>query len=292
MPGDALTGLFDASDIDPARVLELRAMHGLDLPWYQQYFRWISGIVQGDWGTSMINHRPVLSLLGERITNTLRLAVFTLVLTYLIAIPLGLAAAKNKGKIIDKAIIVFTFFILAMPTVIFALINIFVFGFRMGLFPVRGSVSVLAEAGTWYYFISRIQHLILPGITGAILNIVFIVNIFRSEIIDVENSDFVTTARAKGVPRKTVFTKHIMRNASVPLAAGVGSAIATLVTGSVFIEQIFSFPGMGHLFFQSMVGRDFSVVNSIVLLSSFFIAMGTLSGDIILTIIDPRIRIK
>jgi peptide/nickel transport system permease protein len=136
------------------------------------------------------------------------------------------------------------------------------------------------------------HHLILPAITGAILGCVGIVNILRSEIIEYENSDFVTTARSKGAPRRRLYTRHILRNASLPIAAGFAFTIVGLITGSVFIERVFSYPGMGNLFVMSIIRRDFSVANALVMMYGTLTIMGTLLSDIFMTIVDPRIRIK
>jgi len=294
MPGDALTGAFgEDPNMTPEMLAELRAELGLDDPWFQQYGRWIWNIVSsGDFGRSHTQARAVTDIIGERLGNTFRLALFTLILQYSIAIPLGVIAGRKRGTFVDKAIVFYTFFAMAMPTVVLALLMLFTFGFNLGWFPIRGSVDVLAPSGSFEYFTSRMHHLILPAVTGALLGTVFIINILRAEIIDTQNSDYVTTARSKGVPASRVYSRHILRNSVLPIVSILGFAITGLLTGSVFIEQIFSYPGIGNLFVTSMITRDFPIANALILMTSFLTAMGTLLGDILLTIIDPRIRVR
>ena len=293
MPGDALFGLFAEQDIDAAQIQVIREELGLDLPWYQLYWRWISGIItEGDFGRSLTQARSVTDVIGDRIGNTFRLSLLTLALQYLIAVPLGVIAARRRGTVIDRAIVFYTFFAMAMPTIVLALLMLFTFGFNLGWFPIRGSVDVLAPSGSFQYFISRMHHLILPAATGALLGTVFIINVLRAEIIDTQNSDYVTTARSKGVPANRVYSRHILRNAVLPIVSGIGFAITGLLGGTVFIERIFSYPGMGDLFVTSIITRDFPISNTLILMFAFLTAVGTLLGDILLTIVDPRIRVR
>ena len=287
MPGDALTGLINP-DMSADDVYIMRASLGLNLPIHMQYTQWLQGILlSGDFGRSTTHMRPVTEIIGERAMNTLRLSIFTTFFIYFIAIPLGIIAAKYKNTIIDKIIIFYTYLALAMPTIVFALINIFIFGFNLRLFPTSGSVSVDAQN----ILINRLWHLILPGLTGAILSTVHIINLLRAEIIIQKNCGYVVLAMAKGVPYSQIYTNHILKNASLPIISGISFTTATLLTGSIFIERIFGYPGMGNLFITSILGRDFPVVIAIVLLYGTFTAIGTLLADIILMIIDPRVRI-
>jgi len=291
MPGDALTGLVDP-DVSPEDIDRIRTEMGLDRPWFLQYADWVRGLLRGDFGRSWHYARPVVEVIGERLPNTVRLSLMSALFTYVIAIPLGLFAGRYRETIVDRAIVTYTFFAMAMPTIIFALLNIFIFGFRLRLFPIVGSVAVGLESGTLAFSLSRLHHLILPALTGALLGTVGIINILRNEIIDNENADYVATARAKGVPNRKVYTRHIFRNASLPLASGFGFAITGLLSGSVFIERIFGFPGMGNLFITSITVRDFPTANALIMIYGFIGVMGVLLSDIFITIADPRIRIK
>ena len=292
MPGDALRGLV-GPDVPAERIQELRAMHGLDDPWYIQYARWITAIIfEGDFGQSLTHRRPVTVLIGERVGNTVRLSFLTALLTYLIAVPLGIIAAKRKGTAIDRGIMIYTFVSLSIPTVVFALINLLMFSLRLGWFPVSGSVDATVAAGTFAHYASRLHHMILPAITLALISTTGVVYFLRGEIIDYETSDFVTTARSKGVPENKVYTRHILRNAILPVLGSAGPVIISMFAGSVFIESVFAYPGMGQLFIQSIISRDFPVVNILIMFYAIITVVAMLITDILITFVDPRIRIK
>ena len=293
MPGDALRGII-TPQTPPAQVAHLREVHGLDDPWFTQYLRWIRGIIfERNFGISTANNRPVTEIIGERLPNTIRLSLVTSLFTYLIAIPLGVIAGRKHDKWPDKIVMVYTFIALSMPTVVLSLINILIFGFRLEWFPITGSVDVqAAAAGGFAYFWSRLHHLVLPAITLASISTVGIIYFLRSEIIDYETSDFVLTARSKGATESQIYTGHILRNAALPVASGVGAVVAALFSGSIFIEWIFGYPGMGQLFLNAIIGRDFPVANALIMLFAIMSVVAITISDIVITIVDPRIRIK
>jgi len=211
---------------------------------------------------------------------------------YIIGFIFGIISGRYNEKLPDKIIVFYTFIALAMPSVVFGLLNIFLFSFKLKWFPVGGSVDVKYTIGTLSYYIDRLYHMILPAITGALLYTVGVIQYLRSEIIEYKNSDFVVTARSKGVPEKTVYSRHILRNSLLPVASGMGYEIAFLLGGSIFIENVFSYPGMGKLFLESIARRDYAVVNALIILFAVLTVLGTLLSDIIMSIVDPRIRIK
>ena len=293
IPGDVLTGLTEDPTISGERLEAMREQLGLNDPWPIQYGRWIGGIVlRGDFGHSFTHRRPVMDVIGERLSNTFVLAVFTLILIYLIAIPLGIIAGRYNDKPVDRAISVYTYIALAMPTVVLALIGLLIFGFRLQWVPIRGSVGIGLDPWSFEWILSRLHHMILPAVTAALLGTIGIIQYLRGEIVRYKYSDFVTTARAKGVPERKLYSRHILRNALIPIASNMGLAIVGLFTGAIFIETIFSFPGMGRLFLDAITGRDFIIVNAIVMIIAALTALGVLLSDIILTIVDPRIRIR
>lgn len=291
MPGDALTGKIDPHTT-PQRLEELRQQWGYYDPWYVKYGRWIWDALHGNLGDSTAYKMPVLELIGQRAGNTFWLALITTILNYIIGITLGVIAGRYSGKAADKAVTLYTFVALAMPSIIFGLINIYCFAFKLDWFPMGGSVSTKYTPGTIGYYWDKLYHMFLPAITGALLYTVGIIQFLRSEIIDYKNSDFVVTARSKGVPEKKVYSRHIFRNALLPVTSSMGYDIAFLLGGSIFIENVFSYPGMGRLFLESIQRRDYSVVNSLVILFAVLTVLGTLLSDIIMSIVDPRIRIK
>jgi peptide/nickel transport system permease protein len=294
MPGDAISGLINPNL--PMEVMEqMREDLGLNRPWYVRYFEWIGGVVRGDFGMSFRHSRPVLELIGDRLQITFFLSLFTLILTYLIAIPLGVTAGRRSGTVVDKAILIYVFVALAMPVVVLAILMVFWFSpIGLGIFPMSGSnnVMVVAEGTPFQIFIDRIYHLMLPAITGALVSTIGIIFMLRANIIERKSADYVTFARSKGVPTGTIFGKHILRNSLVPVVASIGLIIVGLFAGAIFVERVFGIPGMGRLFIDSINERDFTVVNGIIIIISALTAIGVLLSDIILSAIDPRIRIR
>lgn len=291
MPGDALTGQLGSGDVDPERIEELREKAGLNDPWHIQYTRWVGNALQGDFGKSAIYQQKVTNLIGDRVGNTLLLSASILIVSYLIAIPLGIIAGRWTDSWADKLIVWYNYLSFATPLFVFALLLLFVFGFILQWFPIGGSVDIRADKGSIDYFISKARHLVLPTMAGALLATFSTIQYLRNEIIDTKIKDFVKTARAKGVPERKVYTQHILRNSMLPIAAFLGYEITGLIGGSIFLESIFSYPGLGQLFLSSISSRDFSVVTVLVLISGIAAIVGTMLSDIILSWVDPRIRI-
>lgn len=290
MPGDPFTGLI-TPETDPIVIENLREQAGLNDPLPIQYFRWLGNALQGDFGTSYTYKVPVSVLIGQRAQNTILLSLVSLVLTYAIALPLGMLAGRYNDSFMDKAVIVYNYVSYAIPTFVLALLMLWFFGYTLGWFPTNGSVEVTLQSGSFEYYMSRAYHLILPSVTYAILGTTSIIQYLRSEVIDAKTQDYVKTARSKGVPEKVVYNRHIFRNSSLPIASTLGYQITGLIGGSVFIEQIFAYQGMGQLFIQSINSRDYSVITALVLLFGIATLVGTLLSDIIMSIVDPRIRI-
>ncbi|MDW0113203.1 ABC transporter permease [Sporosarcina saromensis] len=293
MPGDALTGSFQGNpDVSQEHLEKLREKAGLNDPWYEQYGRWLGNAVTGDFGMSYVHSQKVTHLLAGKVENTLLLATFTLIVTYLIAIPLGIVAGRWTDSWADKAIVTYNYFAFATPLFVFALLMMFFFSFVLDWLPYGNSVDVRLEAGTWDYYVSKAKHLVLPVLSGSILLTYSTIQYLRNDIIDQKLKDYVKTARAKGVPEGKVYTRHILRNSLLPIAAFLGFEITGLISGSVFIETIYSYPGLGYLFIQSISTRDFTVVTALVMISGAAVIIGTMLSDIILSIVDPRIRIE
>lgn len=290
MPGDPFTGLI-TPETDPARIEELRIKAGFYDPWHIQYMNWITNAFQGDFGQSYTWKLSVATIIGERAMNTFWLSLLSIILVYVIAIPLGVLAGRYQNSLLDKAIVLYSFISYAIPTFVLALIFLFLFAFQIPLFPSSGTVEVTQATGSLGYLWSKIYHMLLPAITYALLGTTAIIQYLRTEIIDAKTQDYVRTARSKGIPINKVYTKHIFRNSLLPIAAFLGFTITGLLGGSIFIETIFGYPGMGQLFLQSIVTRDYSVITALVMLFGFLTLLGSLLSDIIMSIVDPRIRI-
>lgn len=291
MPGDPFTGLI-TPETDPNTIEALRVKAGFYDPLPVQYWNWISKAFRGDFGQSYTYKYEVTKLIGERIGNTVWLSLLTLILTYLIALPLGMIAGRFQNSWADKAIVVYTFITYSIPVFVFALILLWLFGYTLGWFPTRGSVDSDVVAGTMGYYVNKFHHMILPAFTMAILSTTGTIQYLRTGVIDAKSQDYVRTARAKGVPENVVFNRHIFRNSILPIAAFLGYEFTGLIGGSVFIENIFSYPGMGNLFVTSITGRDYSVILALLLLFGTATLLGTLLSDIIMSIVDPRVRVQ
>ena len=291
MPGDPFTGLI-TPETDPNTIEALRVKSGFYDPLPVQYWNWISKAFRGDFGQSYTYKYEVTKLIGQRIGNTVWLSLLTLILTYLIALPLGMIAGRFQNSWADKAIVVYTFITYSIPVFVFALILLWLFGYTLGWFPTRGSVDSDVVAGTMGYYVNKFHHMILPAFTMAILSTTGTIQYLRTGVIDAKSQDYVRTARAKGVPENVVFNRHIFRNSILPIAAFLGYEFTGLIGGSVFIENILSYPGMGNLFVTSIQGRDYSVILALLLLFGTATLLGTLLSDIIMSIVDPRVRVQ
>lgn len=291
MPGDPFTGLI-TPQTDPAQLAALKKAAGLDDPWWTQYIHWVANLFQGDLGQSYTYKRAVTGLIGERAVNTFWLSLLMVIIAYGIAIPLGVVAGRYEDSIRDKSILVYTFILLAIPSFVFYLFALVLFGYILQWFPTSGYVSLDATAGTIGYFGSRLYHMILPALVGGIVSTSGTIQYLRAGVIDNTNEDFVRTARSKGVPENVVFNRHILRNSLLPIAAFMGNSITGLLGGSIYIETIFSYQGMGQLFISSITSRDYSVITALTLLFGFLTLLGNLLSDIIMSIVDPRVRVE
>ncbi|KRL52741.1 ABC transporter permease [Furfurilactobacillus rossiae] len=290
MPGDPFTGSINPH-ASLAHIHHLMRINGLYDPWYQQYWNWVVHLFHGNLGMSYEYQEPVTRIVGERAINTLWLAVFATVMTYAIGLPVGLYAGRHQNSRSDHAIRIYTYVTLSVPFFVVLVLGLWIFGYMLGWFPTTGSINTNAAPGMGSV-ISRIQHIVLPGLLQAFFSLTGIVQYLRSEVIDATHSDYVRTARSKGVPVRDVFRHHIFRNSLLPITATAGYAITGLLGGSVFTETIFSYPGMGLLFVSAINYRDYTVITALVLLFGFLNMLGTLLSDIIMAAVDPRIRIE
>ena len=293
MPGDPFTGLVGNPNIKASRIEELREKAGLNDPWPVQYKNWMGRILlHGDFGVSYTYGIPVTDKIKLPAQNTLWLSLLTVVLTYAIAIPLGIRAGRYNGSKFDKAVLVYNFITYAIPTFILGLLSLLFFGYRLRIFPTSGFVGLEAMGNSGRYVASRIYHMLLPAITAAVLRTTGVVQYLRNEVIDAKSQDYVKTARSKGVPIDKVYTHHIFRNSLLPIAAFFGFTVTGLLAGSIFIETIFMYQGMGLLFIEAIMSRDYAIINALTLLYGTLALFGSLISDIIMIIVDPRIRIE
>lgn len=291
MPGDPFSGLAENPKISQDQIEQIRTAKGFYKPIHEQYMIWLRDFFHGDFGLSYVTGKSVNTMIGERIYNTLNLSLLTAILTYAIAIPLGMLAGRYHNSRLDRTINLYTFFALSIPSFVLYLVMILIFGFQLGLFPTSGSVDINEVPGTISYYLDKLHHLILPAITMAILGTAGTIQYLRNEVIEAKHSDYVKTARSKGVPIKKVYSGHIFRNSILPIAAFFGFTITGLFSGAIFVETIFGYPGMGDLFYKSVISNDYSVVTTLMLFSGFLTLVGSALSDIIMAIVDPRIKL-
>lgn len=290
MPGDPLTGLIDPT-ISEAQKEAMRESLGLNKEWYIRYWDWVSNAFRGDFGRSFQTSQPVLDIIAIRITPTIWLSLYTAIITYVIALPLGILAGRHEDTWIDRSVIFYNFLSYSIPSFVLGLLMLWLFGYTLDWFPTRGTVDATLAPGTLEFTLSRLNHIILPGTTLALISTTGTIQYLRTGIIDAKSQDYVRTARAKGVPEAIVYRRHIFRNSLLPIAAFLGYTITGLVSGAVITENVFTYQGMGRLFLSSINGRDYSVMITLVLFFGLMTLLGTLLSDIIMIFVDPRIRI-
>ncbi|MFB6465334.1 oligopeptide ABC transporter permease [Cytobacillus sp. Hz8] len=291
MPGDSLGGEIDPTNTNPQYIEEMREKLGYDDPIPQQYFRWISDFLQGDFGKSTRFKIEAADIILERLPNTLFLGLTSLLITYVLAFLMGKYAGRRPYTKMDHLIGGLNYFGLALPTFIAGVFAIYIFSFQFNFFPSNGSVDISIPDGTIDYWLSRVHHVILPAFVLGILSTAQYTQFLRNDMIENSRKDYVRTARAKGTPEKKIYNVHILRNSIIPLVTFLGFDIVTVISSSVIIESIFTYPGIGQLFLQSVTSRDYPVLMAITMLFSFFTLFGNLLADILYGVVDPRIRL-
>ncbi len=289
-PGDPFTGKILDPTVDPAVFEKQREELGLNDPIPVQYAAWVSEVAKGNFGESMYyNGRSVQSLISERVVKTLNLGLFALAITLIVAIPIGMYSARNPYSLLDYGATTFGFLGLAIPNFFFGLIAIYVLSINLGWFPAQGSITSTEVTGISAFF-NRIHHMVLPGITLGLAGTASYMRYMRSEVLDVLGSDYIRTAKAKGMTERNVLYKHTLRNAIIPIITLMGFEFGALLSGAIITEQVFSYPGLGTLFINSITNRDYPVIMAINLLLGVTILIGNLLADIFYSIVDPRIR--
>lgn len=284
-------GPLAAFSADPSMTSEdlerLRQRYGLDRPWPVQYVSWATDWLRGDWGYSFTNRQPVIELILERLGNTLTLMIATTILTMVIAIPVAMISAYKQYSWFDHLATLFAFAGISLPTFWFGFVVIIIFGAELGWFPM-GGMETLGSQG--FNLGDRIHHLILPATTLAVLSAGSQVRYLRAYILDTIRSDYVRTAYAKGLKSRRVMTGHVFKNAASPVVTNLANDIPDLFTGALIVETIFSWPGMGRLYWEAAVNRDYAVLMAVLTVSAILIVVSYLLADVLYGMLDPRIR--
>ena len=285
MPGGPETLFGRGGRMTEEQLANIRSKMGLDEPVYVQLYKWLGNLAQGDLGTSYTRHRPVTDVIWEVFPNTVLLMTTGLVVAMFFSLLFGVFAALRQYGLFDGITSFISYFGLAMPVFWFGLMLQILFAVKLGWLPAAGMHSA-GEDGLW----DLAQHLVLPGITIAIGSIAGWSRYLRSSVIESMEQDFVRTARAKGVKERTVVVSHVLRNALIPFVTVAAIDIPLYLTGAVLTETVFSWPGMGRLFYDSLTVRDYPVLMGIVILGAVLIVLGNLIADLIYGLLDPRIK--
>lgn len=282
-PGDPAV-IIAGDHAPPALVQQIRENLGLDKPFVTRFAHWMFEILQGDFGASVLNGRPVSELIAQRIEPTLSLMMITLLLSVAIAIPLGVLAAFHRGKIIDRLIMMLCVSGFSIPVFITGYLLAYLFAVKMGVLPVQGYSPI--SQGLWPW----LRTLILPSISLSFVYVALITRITRATMLEVMSKDYIRTAYAKGLTKISILFIHALKNAAVPIITVIGTGVALLISGSVVVESVFAIPGLGRLTIDAILSRDYPVIQAVVLLFSFSYVAVNLIIDLLYTIFDPRIR--
>ncbi|MBW4520534.1 MAG: ABC transporter permease [Scytolyngbya sp. HA4215-MV1] len=292
-PGDYLDTLRENPKISPERIEQLRQQFGLDKPWHIQYFLWIRQILtQGNFGTSFVYQRSVASLLWERVPATLLLAVSSLVVTWAIAIPMGIIGAVNQNRWSDRLLRVISYMGQGFPSFITALLLLILAQNLSPLFPVGDMTSIdYADLTPLGKILDIGWHMILPTIALSITSFAGLQRITRGELLDVLRQDYIQTARAKGLPENKVIYVHALRNAINPLITLLGFEFASLLSGAFISEFFFNWPGLGRLTLQAVLAQDLYLLMASLMMGAVMLIVGNLLADLLLKGVDPRIQL-
>lgn len=286
------------TDLNPKMTAEARerllTFYGLDKPLHLQYFNWFKHLVTFDLGHSFSpDNRLVVDKIKERLPITIFINVLSLLLIGLVAIPLGVFSAVYQNSPFDRTTTVFVFVGFAIPTFWLALLAMILFGIHLDWLPISGLKSINYESFSSLDQVKdRAAHLVLPVLLSAFGGLAGLSRYARSNMLEVIRQDYITTARAKGLSESTVIYKHALRNALLPVVTILGLSVPGLIGGSVIFETIFAIPGMGQLFYGSVMSRDYTVIMGILVIGALLTMLGNLLADISYAVVDPRIRIN
>ncbi|NDY43421.1 ABC transporter permease [Dissulfurirhabdus thermomarina] len=293
-PGEPMSLQADFNPkMTPEMRARLRAQYGLDKPLYVQYTRWLEGLAKLDLGRSFApDRRPVWDKIRERLPVTLLINGLSLLLILGVAVPLGVAAAVRHNSLFDQVTTVIVFLGYAAPTFWVALLLMLLFGVKLGWLPISGVHSLMGyeQMGAVEKLLDWARHLILPVFVSAVGGLAGLSRYARSSMLEVLRQDFITTARAKGLPERRVVYVHALRNALLPLVTILGLSLPTLIGGSVIFESIFAIQGIGQLMWTSVLARDYPVLMGNLVIVSVLTLLGNLLADIGYALADPRIR--
>lgn len=283
-PGDPLQA-YISPDMNVEDIERIRESLGLNDPIIVQYFKWLFNTIQGNLGYSMVNSKPVLDLILERLGPTILLSGSALIISIMISIPVGLISGYKKNSIIDKILNVVSYVGISIPSFWFAMMLIYVFSIKLNIFPSVGMRTIGVDTT-----LDLINHLILPVTVLSFYNLSVYIRYIRSSTIEQLKQDYVTTQYAYGASTKDILFKHVLKNTLLPVITIFGMSLPSIFTGAFITETIFGWPGMGQLGVNAIFGYDYPVVMGITLFSSAMLIIGNLIADILYAMVDPRIK--
>lgn len=282
-PGDP-AAILAGDNATPEQLERIRSSLGLDQPIYVQFISWISRLLHGDLGVSLISNVSVLKMIGQRAEPSISIALATIVLAVLVAVPLGVIAAWKHGTWIDRFVMGLSVIGFSVPAFVIGYVLIEIFAINLRWLPVQGFKSLSGGFGPFF------ERLVLPTLTLSFIYVALIARMTRAAMLDVLGEDFVRTARAKGINEVSVLLRHALRNAAVPVITVIGSGFALLISGVVVTESVFNLPGIGRLTVDAVLARDYPVIQGMILLTSFIYLAVNLTIDLAYSLLDPRIR--
>lgn len=272
---------------------QLKKQYGFDKPLHERYFSWLKNIASLDFGDSFTYEEPVIDVIKSKLPVSATFGITSLLLIYLICIPLGIRKAVRAGSAFDKISGLILYFAYSIPPIVLGIFLIVMLAGKANLFPLGGFQSDDYEMlSTFDRFLDRAHHMVLPLIAYMIGSFTSLTMLMRNSLLDVIKADYVRTARAKGLSENVVIYKHALRNALIPIATGLGSFFGVFLAGSLIIETMFNLDGIGLLGYQSVLSRDYNVIMGLTFISSLVLLFGRIFSDIIYVLIDPRIDFK
>jgi peptide/nickel transport system permease protein len=266
------------------------SLYGLDKPIHVRYVTWLKRLMTFDFGDSLRNQRPVTELILERLPATLILNIASLFIALLISIPLGLYSALRQNSMFDKINGAVLYMLYSLPDFWVALLLIILFGVKLKLLPIFGMETIHSgDLGFIQYWADRIRHMILPTVCLTYGSLAFLSRFVRGSTLEVIQQDYVRTARAKGLKEDTIVYGHVFRNTLIPILTLLGLLLPTLISGSIILEAIFSWPGIGALFYESVLARDYPTIMGLSFITSLLVLLSTLLADLLYAWADPRV---
>jgi peptide/nickel transport system permease protein len=289
-PGDPVQALVGDFPAPPGYLEQIRHDFGLDQPLWVQLLRYGQNLVQGHLGYSFANRQPVLELILARAGTTLVLMIPGLIAASVLGVVLALAAAPRAGSAFDSGITALSLFGYSVPIFWLGQLLIILFAVDLGWLPAQGMTSLRGSATGWAYVRDVAWHLVLPAFSITIFFVAVVARVARASIVGVLSEDFITTAMAKGLSRRTILWRHVLPNAMIPVVTVIGYSFGYSLTGAILVETVFAWPGIGRLLYEGIAFRDFPVVQATVLLAGSMIVVVNLVVDVLYAVIDPRIR--